>query len=136
MLTRTTRFAAAHRYYRPEWDEARNRDVFGACANAHGHGHNYRLQVSVQGEVDPVTGFSVDLSVLDAILEAEVRGPLDHQHLNHAVPEFAYGAAVPTCENLLLWLWPRIARALPPGSTLARLVLHEDDALAAEMHAP
>jgi 6-pyruvoyltetrahydropterin/6-carboxytetrahydropterin synthase len=127
-LTRTVRFAAAHRYYRQEWSEERNREVFGACANPHGHGHNYRLAVTVQAPVDEVTGMSVDLALLDSLLHRLVTGPLDHQHLNHVVPEFAAGT-VPTCENILVWLWPRIAGALPHGTRLHRLRLHEDDDL-------
>ncbi|HSJ25910.1 MAG TPA: 6-carboxytetrahydropterin synthase [Longimicrobiales bacterium] len=127
-LTRCVRFAAAHRYYRSEWSEERNRQVFGACSNPHGHGHNYRLEVMVQAPVDPVTGFTVDLSELDAILRDEVVAPLDHQHLNHAVPEFAAGL-VPTCENIVLWLWPRLARRIIPPARLHRLRLHEDDCL-------
>jgi hypothetical protein len=77
-LTRTVRFAAAHRYHRPEWSEERNREVFGACANPHGHGHNYLLEVTVAGVPDPDTGFSVDLGALDRLLREEVVAPLDH----------------------------------------------------------
>lgn len=135
-LTRTIHFSAAHRYHRPEWSDEENRRAFGACNNAHGHGHNYRLEVTVQGAVDPDTGFCVDLGLLDAILDAQVRKPLDHQHLNFAVPEFGYGESIPTCENILLWLWPRLAEALPGGTTLERLVLHEDAHLAVELLAP
>lgn len=131
-LTRTVRFAAAHRYYRPEWSEAENRRVFGACANPHGHGHNYRLEVTLSGTVDPVTGFSCDLAALDAALDETVVRALDHRHLNHDVPEFADGAAVPTCENILLYLWPRIGAALPTGAQLTRLRLHEDETLSVE----
>jgi 6-pyruvoyltetrahydropterin/6-carboxytetrahydropterin synthase len=127
-LTRRVRFAAAHRYYRQEWSEARNREVFGACSNPHGHGHGYRLEVTIEATVDDVTGFSADLARLDATLRAEVVEPLDHQHLNHVVPEFAAGT-IPTCENILLWLWPRIARRLGAGERLHRLRLHEDDDL-------
>ena len=56
-----------------------------------------------------MTGFSVDLGALDALLEREVKRVLDHQHINHAVPEFAYGRLVPTTENLLVYLWPRLS---------------------------
>lgn len=125
-LTRQTRFAAAHRYWRPEWSEAENRRAFGACANPHGHGHNYVLEVTVAAEIAADTGFSADLPALDAILEREVRAVFDHQHINHAVPEFAEGGLVPTCENILVWCWPRIAGALPAPMTLERLRLHED----------
>ncbi len=126
-LTRKVRFAAAHRYYRPEWSEAENRRLFGACANPHGHGHNYLLEVTVEGEIDPATGYSVDLGALDRLLEEQVRRPLDHQHLNHALPQFAPGAAIPTSENILLLLWPRIAAGLSAPARLVRLRLHEEE---------
>jgi 6-pyruvoyltetrahydropterin/6-carboxytetrahydropterin synthase len=128
-LTREVSFAAAHRYHRPDWSEERNRAVFGACSNPHGHGHSYRLAVTVDGRVDPETGFSVDLAALDALLLAEVVTPLDHQHLNHAVPDFAEGGRIPTSENILLYLWPRIAGGLPAGCTLVRMRLYEDATL-------
>lgn len=128
-LTRSVSFAAAHRYYRPEWDEDRNRAVFGACSNPHGHGHNYRLEVTVRAAVDPETGFSADLAGLDRILHEEVVAPLDHQHLNHAIAEFAEGRAVPTCENILRWLWPRIRQRISEPEHLHALRLHEDDRL-------
>jgi len=131
-LTRTVRFAAAHRYYRPEWSEARNREVFGACSNPHGHGHNYRLEVTVAAPVDAETGFSADLAALDSILQQEVVAPLDHQHINHAVPDFREGGMIPTCENLLIWLWPRIASRIDGPARLHTLRLHEDDSLSVE----
>lgn len=124
-LTRKVRFCAAHRYHRPEWSEERNREVFGPCANPHGHGHDYLLEVTVAGEVDPVTGFSVDLGLLDRVLREEVVAPLDHQHLNHAVPAFAPGGLIPTTENILLLLWDRIRPRLEPAR-LMRLRLHEN----------
>ena len=90
-LTRRLRFSAAHRYWRPDWSDARNREVFGACSNPYGHGHGYRLEVTVRAAVDDSTGFSADLASLDAILRDEVLVPLDHQHLNHAVPNSPRG---------------------------------------------
>ncbi|HSK19644.1 MAG TPA: 6-carboxytetrahydropterin synthase [Longimicrobiales bacterium] len=128
-LTRSVAFAAAHRYYRPDWDEARNREVFGACSNPHGHGHNYRLDVTIHAGIDDSTGFSADLAALDRVLHEEVIVPLDHQHLNHTVAEFAEGRAIPTCENILRWLWPRIAARIDPPARLHGLRLHEDDRL-------
>lgn len=126
-LTRKVRFSAAHRYYRPEWSEAENTRVFGACARPHGHGHNYLLEVTVRGEVDASTGFSVDLDRLDALLEREVVDAFDHRHLNLDVAAFAPGGLVPTSENILIYLWPRLASGLPGGVALERLRLHEDD---------
>ena len=123
-LTRRVRFSAAHRYHRPEWSDERNRQVFGPCSNPHGHGHDYLLEATVSGEVDPQTGFSVDLGELDRVLREEVVEPLDHQHLNHVVPEFAPGGMIPTSESILILLWTRIAPRL--GGRLARLRLHEN----------
>ena len=131
-LTREVRFSAAHRYHRPDWSEERNRSTFGACANPHGHGHLYRLEVTVAGAIADDTGFCVDLGTLDAILKREIVDVLDHQHINHVVPEFAPGARVPTTESLLVWMWPRVARALPEGAQLRRMLLREDDGLYAE----
>ena len=129
LLTREVAFAAAHRYHRPDWSEERNRAVFGACNNPVGHGHSYRLCVCVHAAVDPGTGFSTDLTALDTLLREVVLEPLDHQHLNHAVHAFADGGMIPTSENILIYLWPRIADGLPAGSTLRSLRLYEDASL-------
>ena len=132
LLTREVRFSAAHRYFRPEWSEERNRATFGPCANPHGHGHLYRLEVTVAGAVAPETGFAVDLAELDGLLRREVVDVLDHQFINHVVPEFGPGRSIPTTENLLVWLWPRVEGALPEGARLQRMLLREDDGLFAE----
>jgi 6-pyruvoyltetrahydropterin/6-carboxytetrahydropterin synthase len=128
-LTRRVTFAAAHRYWRDDWTEVRNREVFGACANPHGHGHNYALEATVAGEVDGSTGFAVELDALDRALHEAVVAPLDHQHVNHAVAEFGPGGKVPTTENLLLWAWPRVVARLPGSVRLHRLRLREDESL-------
>ncbi len=127
-LTRVVRFSAAHRYHRPEWSDERNEAVFGACANPHGHGHNYVLEVMVAGTPDPLTGFGVDLGALDGVLEREVRVPLDHKHVNHAVAEFAAGGLIPTTENLVIWIWRRLVRSIP-DARLVRLRLIEEPGL-------
>ena len=126
-LTRKTRFAAAHRYWRPEWSAEENARVFGACANPHGHGHNYNLEVTVIAAIDPNTGFSADLPALDAVLTDTVVRVFDHQHINHAIAEFADGKLIPTSENILAYCWPRILAALPDSMQLHRLRLHEDE---------
>ena len=127
-LTRVVHFSAAHRYYRPEWSEDRNKAVFGACANPHGHGHNYTLEVTVAGVPDPVTGFSIDLDELDQILQETVLRNLDHQHINHAIGEFGEAGLIPTTENLVIWIWQRLAPRLQEGA-LVRLRLREDASL-------
>jgi 6-pyruvoyltetrahydropterin/6-carboxytetrahydropterin synthase len=131
-LTRTVGFSAAHRYHRPEWSAERNAAVFGACAREHGHGHNYRCAVTVAGAVSDETGMLVDLAQLDRVLEEEVREPLDHRHLNHDVPEFAFGRQIPTAEALAVYVWRRVAARLPAGVRLEAVRIAEDDSLSAE----
>lgn len=129
-LTRRVSFAAAHRYWRDEWSEDRNRATFGACANP--HGHNYVLEATVEGTIDGETGFAVDLGELDRALQDAVVAPLDHQHINHAIVEFGPGGKVPTTENLAAWAWGRIAERLPDGARLHRVRVHEDESLYAD----
>jgi 6-pyruvoyltetrahydropterin/6-carboxytetrahydropterin synthase len=131
-LERRYRFSASHLYRRPDWTEEENRARFGKCANLPGHGHNYRLFVTVEGEVDGATGFVADLGALDAVVSAQVIEPLDHQHLNAAIPEFAEGRSIPSSENLVRWIHARLQDALPGGVKLAKLRLEEDEDLAAE----
>ncbi|HXU29399.1 MAG TPA: 6-carboxytetrahydropterin synthase [Thermoanaerobaculia bacterium] len=131
-LERRFRFSASHLYRRSDWTEEENRRRFGKCANLPGHGHNYRLFVSVTGEIDPATGFVVDLGALDQIVGTRVVAVLDHQHLNSVLPEFADGGAIPSSENLLVWIAEQLDGTLPAGATLAKLRLEEDEDLAAE----
>jgi 6-pyruvoyltetrahydropterin/6-carboxytetrahydropterin synthase len=87
------------------------------------------LEVTVAGEIQPETGFSVDLARLDRLLEKEVVQVLDHQHINHVVEEFRYGGLIPTCENILAYLWPRLQAGLAAPARLYRLRLYEDPTL-------
>lgn len=131
-LERRYRFSASHLYRRPDWSEDENRARFGKCANLPGHGHNYRLFVTVGGEIDPRTGFVVDLGALDALVQERVVERLDHQHLNAALPEFAAGQAIPSSENLVHWIAGQLSERMPTESRLVRLRLEEDEDLAAE----
>ena len=126
-LERRFRFSASHLYRRPDWSEEENRARFGKCANLPGHGHNYRLFVTVEGEVDPRTGFIIDLGHLDSSVTGKVIDRLDHQHLNAALPEFGEGGKIPSSENLILWILSQL-QDLP----LVKLRLEEDEDLAAE----
>ncbi len=130
-LTRRVTFAAAHRYRRPEWDDARNAAVFGACAHPHYHGHSYTCDVTVTGPVDPLTGFLVDLPLLDAALQREVRDRFDHRNLSVDVPEFTDGGLIPTGENLARHIAERVGAALAHTSArVLRVQLAEDATLA------
>jgi 6-pyruvoyltetrahydropterin/6-carboxytetrahydropterin synthase len=112
LLTRRATFSAAHYYWNPGWSEARNREVFGLCANRAGHGHNYTLEVTVAGQPDPVTGFVVDLKWLKDVIERAVLEDWDHRHLVLETAEFAEGSAIPTTENLAIAAWRRLEPAV------------------------
>jgi len=127
-LTRVVGFYAEHRFHVPAWTLERNREVFGPLGEAPGHGHDYRCSVTVRGRLG-TSGAIMDLGVLDDILQREVVGPLDRQHLNEVIPEFAYGRALPTCEALAAYLFPRVQAQLPEGVTLERLRVAEDETL-------
>src|SRR5258708_31483103 len=98
LLTRKIEFAASHPYHNPNLSAEENRLIFGKCNNPHGHGHNYTLEVTVEGEPDPVTGMVLDLKELKEILEREIMQRMDHRHLNYEVAELA-GKTL-TCEKI------------------------------------
>lgn len=112
-LTRIYEFSAAHVLARPEWSAECNARVYGKCANPAGHGHNYRVEVTVEGEPDPVTGRVVDLGRLDAIVRERVLGPLDARFLNRDVAAFA--RTVPTAENIARHVWDHLLGAVRPA---------------------
>ncbi len=114
-LTRKCEFSASHYYHNPDFTPEENQRMFGKCANLNGHGHNYTLEVTVRGDVNPTTGFVVDLKQLKDILNDEVVEAMDHRHLNKEVPEFA--TRIPTTENLAIAIWERLA----PKLKVARL---------------
>jgi 6-pyruvoyltetrahydropterin/6-carboxytetrahydropterin synthase len=109
--------------------EEENHLIFGKCANRQGHGHNYTLEVTVAGEIDPVSGFVVDLKLLKDILEREVVSVYDHRHLNHEVPEFA--DTIPTTENIAIAIWRRLESKIP-GAKLHRVRVYETPDLFAD----
>jgi 6-pyruvoyltetrahydropterin/6-carboxytetrahydropterin synthase len=134
-LTRRIRFAAAHRYRIAEWSDERNEQVFGLCARPSFHGHSYVCDVTVTGEVDPVTGMIVDLAVLDRILETEIRDRFDHRNINLDVPEFNDGGMVPTGENLARFIALRVQSALSEGIAVTEVRVAEDESLSATYRA-
>lgn len=130
-LTRRVTFAAAHRYRRPEWDDATNEATFGLCARPSFHGHSYTCDVTVRGAIDETTGFVVDLGQLDQILASEVRERFDHRNINLDVPEFGDGRLVPTGENLARFIFQRVQTRLGPGVTVTKVTVAEDATLSA-----
>lgn len=128
-LTRRVTFAAAHRYRRPEWDDAKNEATFGLCARPSFHGHSYVCEVTVEGEIDPLTGFAVDLAQLDQVLGREVRERFDHRNINVDVPEFADGLLVPTSENLARFIYDRMVASLGGTARVTQVAIAEDDTM-------
>ncbi|MFB3812699.1 MAG: 6-carboxytetrahydropterin synthase [Terriglobales bacterium] len=114
-LTRKCEFSASHYYHNPELSAEENRRLFGKCNNPNGHGHNYILEVTVKGEINPQSGFVVDLKELKEVLNREVLDALDHRFLNKEVPEFT--REIPTTENIAIVVW----RRLEPRLQTARL---------------
>ena len=129
LLTRKAEFSAAHYYWIDELSAEENEKLFGKCSNRNGHGHNYTLEVTVAGEIDPVTGFVVDLKELKEILEREVVGVYDHRHLNLEVPEFR--TRQPTAENLAISIWERLEGKVPQAR-LHRVRVYEREDLFAD----
>ncbi len=121
-LTRKCEFSASHVYHNPKFTAEENRRIFGKCNNPHGHGHNYTLEVTVKGEVDPKSGFVMDLKELKDVLNREVMDALDHRNLNKEVAEFA--KEIPTTENIAIWIWRRIGDQLRHAK-LHRVRLYE-----------
>ena len=121
-LTRKCEFSASHYYHNPKWSDEENRRAFGKCSNLNGHGHNYMLEVTVKGDIDPATGFVVDLKELKDVLNREVVDVMDHRHLNKEVPEFA--TRIPTTENIAIAIWQRLEGKLN-GAKLHRVRLYE-----------
>lgn len=135
-LTRVVTFHAMHRYHKPAWSEAENQRRFGWTSAAPGHGHLYRVEVTVAGPLDPETQMVIDLPLLDTILTEMVAAPLGGRHLGDAVPAFAPGGELPTCEAIAAWCFGRVSQRLPHGVVLQRVLVAEDATLWAECRGP
>ena len=105
-ITRRERFNAAHKLFREEWSQEQNTAVFGKCANPNWHGHNYELFVTVKGEINPTTGFVVDLKDLRDIINREVIDKIDHCNINLDV-DFMKGKLAST-EVLAVEIWNQL----------------------------
>ncbi|HZU26167.1 MAG TPA: 6-carboxytetrahydropterin synthase [Bryobacteraceae bacterium] len=127
LITRRAEFSASHVCSSPALSETENRALYGAAANPAGHGHNYVLEVTLEGEPDPVTGMVFDLSRLKEILNEAVIGPMDHRFLNHEVPPFA--RIVPTAENIAVEIWRRLSPCFDNGVALRNVRLYETEDL-------
>ncbi len=121
-VSRKAHFNAAHRLFRPDWDDVKNRRVFGKCSNPNYHGHNYEIEVSIYGEVDPETGFVMDLKILKDLIREQIEESMDHKNLNEEVPEFKN--LNPTAEHIAVVIWNKL-RPYIPGEKELEIVLYE-----------
>ncbi|MBM3462869.1 MAG: 6-carboxytetrahydropterin synthase [Armatimonadetes bacterium] len=118
---RRVSFSMGHRLHNHALSDAENRAIYGKCNNPNGHGHQYTLEVLVAGEVDPKTGFSANLPLMDEILRREIVERFDHYDFNADFPEYA--GVISSGENLARIFWDLIAPHLP----LARLRVEETE---------
>ena len=107
---RRAHFNAAHRLFRKEWSDEKNLEVFGKCSNPHYHGHNYELEVGVTGDIDPETGYLIDIKILKDLIKEEVEDAFDHKNLNLEVPEFK--ELNPSAENIAMVIWNKLRKRL------------------------
>lgn len=123
-LVSDSHFSAAHRLHREDWDEEKNRRVFDKCNNPNGHGHTYGLEVTVEGEIDPETGYVMDFAELKRLVQENVIRRLDRRHLNFDV-DFLAGTN-PTAENIAVGIWRQLEGRVKPAR-LVRVVLNETE---------
>ena len=121
-LTRKYHFSTAHRLHSKQLSDEENEALFGKCNNPYGHGHNYYLEVTVSGEVDPVTGMITDLGQLDKTVEETILQKFDHKHLNLDTEEFK--DLNPTSENVAIVIWDLLEGKI---SNLYKVGLYETD---------
>jgi 6-pyruvoyltetrahydropterin/6-carboxytetrahydropterin synthase len=121
---RKAHFNAAHRLFRPDWSDEKNKEVFGLCSNPNYHGHNYYAEVKVTGDIDPETGYVIDLKILNEIINKEVIEKFDHSNLNEDQPEFKN--LNPTGENIVVVVY-NLIRAKLDGKYDLKVRLWETD---------
>ena len=123
-LTRRERFSAAHRMFRQDWSEEKNREVFGKCSNPNWHGHNYILWVTVKGEPSDEHGFVMNISILKKIINEKVIEKVDHRNINLDV-DFMKGR-ITTTENLAVAIWDELKPEIEKEGALLHCVKIEE----------
>jgi len=121
-ITRVEHFNAAHLLENPDWDQQKNREVFGKCNNPNFHGHNYVVEVKVTGFVDPQTGYVMDMKNLSDLINEHVLEKFDHQNLNFDVAEFKH--LNPTAENIARVIYDLLKMQINPNHEL-KIKLYE-----------
>ncbi|MAZ61489.1 MAG: 6-pyruvoyl tetrahydrobiopterin synthase [Candidatus Marinimicrobia bacterium] len=121
-ISRKAHFNAAHKLYRPDWTDEKNKQIFGKCSNQNFHGHNYELIVSLTGQVDPETGYVFDMGELKKIIKSEIEDYLDHKNLNLDIKEFS--SINPSAENIAILIYNRLIKYFEKSYKL-KITLYE-----------
>ncbi|MDP2039310.1 MAG: 6-carboxytetrahydropterin synthase [Ignavibacteria bacterium] len=124
-VTRREIFSASHRLFNPNLSEEENNLLFGKCNNPNGHGHNYTLEVTICGEVNPKTGYLIDLKLLKQIIIESIINKVDHKNLNLDV-EFLAGK-IPTAENIAIAIWDELENKIPSGKLYSIKLLETEN---------
>ena len=128
LITRREEFSASHACLNPALGPEENRALYGEDSNPNGHGHNYAVEVTIEGDPDPVSGMVFDLKRLKAVILREVIEPFDHRFLNREVAPF--DRVVPTTENIAIEIWRRLEPELAAANArLHRVRLYETEDL-------
>ncbi len=127
-LTKRVQFSAGHRLFNPELSDEENGRLYGKCASPGGHGHNYRLDVTLEGELDPRTGMVVNFAELEETIRREVLDRFDHKNLNTEVD--AMRGLVPTAENIAVAIWKCLDPNVAPGRLVEVRVAETDTNIA------
>jgi 6-pyruvoyltetrahydropterin/6-carboxytetrahydropterin synthase len=123
-LTRRETFAAAHRLFKPEFSDEENFNLFGKCSNPNWHGHNYTLEVTVIGDVNPETGFVLDIKQLKNLIHEYVISKVDHKNLN--IDTEFMSEVIPTSENITIAIWNQLEDKIR-GGKLFSIKLYETE---------
>ncbi|TCN55409.1 6-carboxytetrahydropterin synthase [Flavobacterium circumlabens] len=116
-VCRKAYFNACHRMHNPNWSDAKNKSVFGVCNNANYHGHNYELIVKLTGQINPETGYIMDMKILADLIKVEIEDRFDHKNLNLDCPEFAHKIA--STENFALVIFSILQPLIPKEHQMA-----------------
>ena len=130
---RKSHFNAAHRLHNPAWDERKNKEVYGVCNNPNYHGHNYDLVVRVRGEVDPETGYVIDMKILQELIDEHITSRFDHKNLSLDTEEFR--ELNPTAENIAVVIWNILREYIPADKDLG-VILYETERNIVEYSGP
>ena len=123
-ISRKSHFNAAHRLNVPEWTAEKNKSFFGNCNNANYHGHNYDLIVTVSGEIDPISGYMIDMKVLSDLIKIQIEDRFDHKNLNLDTEEFK--TLNPTAENIAVVIWNLLRKHIPENNHI-KITLYETE---------